>query len=221
MKYYPVFLDIRGKRCAVVGGGKVAERKVISLLAAGALVSVISPELTARLKALALAGKVMHMNSRYEKGGLKGAALVIAASDSKDVNAAAFKEARQRGILVNTADDPALCSFIVPSTIKRGDLTIAISTAGRAPALTKKLREDLEKIVGVEYALLVDIIAAARNNLLNTGAKRGKKERVIKALMDLPLLELIRNNDNMRIDALLKNLLGEGFSFSEIKKKKM
>lgn len=214
MRYYPVFLDITGKRCVVVGGGKVAERKVMGLLAAGALVLVISPELTARLKALARAGKVKHVNSRFEKGCLKGAAIAIAASDSKDVNAAVFNEAAKRGILVNTVDDPELCSFIVPSAIKRGDLTIAISTAGKAPALTKRLREELEGIIGAEYALFTEIIGAARNNLLKTGANRVKKERVIKTLMDSSLLDLIRANDSKKIDALLENLLGEGFSFS-------
>lgn len=220
MRYYPVFLDIRGKRCVVIGGGKVAERKALGLLAAGALVSVISPRLTARLNGLALAAKVEHISRCYEKGCLKGAAIAIAASDSKDVNAAVFKEAARRGIPVNTVDDPALCSFIVPSTIERGNLTIAISTAGKAPALTKRVREYLEKIIGTEYALFTEIIGAARNNLLKTGANRVKKERVINALMDSPLLDLIRNKENTRIDALLKNFLGEGFSFSEIKAKK-
>ncbi len=185
-----------------------------ALLSAGALVSVISPELTAGLKALVLAGKVGYVKHCYENGCLKGATLVIAASDSKDVNAKVFKEAARRGILVNTVDDPAFCSFIVPSAIERGDLTIAISTAGKAPALTKRVREILEKIIGPEYALYTEIISAARNNLLKTGVKRDKKERVINALMDLPLLDLIRNNKNTWIDAMLKNLLGEGFSFS-------
>ncbi|MBI5888495.1 MAG: bifunctional precorrin-2 dehydrogenase/sirohydrochlorin ferrochelatase [Deltaproteobacteria bacterium] len=214
MRYYPVFLDIRGKRCAVVGGGKVAERKALGLLSAGALVSVISPRLTVRLKGLALAGKVEHISRRFEKGCLKGAAIVIAASDSKDVNAAVFKEAARRGIPVNTVDDPALCSFIVPSAIERGDLTIAISTGGKAPALAKRVREYLEKIIGMEYALFTEIIGAARNNLLKRGVNRVKKERVINALIDSPLLDLIRANDRTKIDALLKNLLGEGFSSS-------
>ena len=151
MRYYPVFLDIRGKRCAVVGGGKVAQRKVMGLLCAGAQVCVISPALAPRLKNLADKGKIEHISRAYRKGDLKGAAIVISASGSKAANAAVFKEAARRAIPVNTVDDLAVCSFIVPSIVDRGDLLIAISTSGNAPVLSKRLRLGLEKTIGKEF----------------------------------------------------------------------
>lgn len=216
MRYYPVFLDIKNKPCVVVGGGKVAERKVLQLLSSGAVVTVISPTLTIGLSKLKNEKKINHTRRGYRAGDLAGAQLVVAASGAKSANRAAFDEATSLGVQVNTVDDPERCSFIVPSVINRGGLTIAISTAGKAPAMAKALRRELEKSVGPEYAVAVEIIGAVRKHLLKKGADRDKKERVINTLASSDIPRLVSENSRAGINGLLAGLLGEGFTLSKL-----
>lgn len=143
---YPMMVDLRGRRCLVVGGGAVASRKVAALLRAGAAVTVVSPALSPALARLAAGGRVSHRARPYRGSDLRGAWLAIGATDDPDVNARLGAEAARRGILVNVADAPRLCAFQVPSVVRRGDLTIAISTGGTSPALARRIRQDLEAI---------------------------------------------------------------------------
>lgn len=162
MTHYPITLVEPELRAIVIGGGAVAARKVRGLLAAGAHVTVIAPQLDAELDALARAGQIAVLRRAYQTDDLRDARLVIAATDDVQVNQAVYAEARARGVLVNVVDDPAHCTFHVPALVRRGNITIAISTGGASPALAKHLRVHIEKLIGDEYAQLAALLAELR-----------------------------------------------------------
>jgi len=153
----------------MVGGGMVAERRVDGLLAAGARVRVISPRTTRTLAALAAEGRIELESRGYREGDLEGADLAFVATDAGEVNAAVAREARERGLWVNAADDPTHCTFILPALVRRGDLTVAVSTGGSSPALARAIREELEAYLTAEYATLAAIAAEARRELRAAG----------------------------------------------------
>src|SRR5262245_3011378 len=163
--FYPVYLNLKGKRVIVVGGGEVAERKVTSLLGTGASITVISPKVTSRLRSLAAENSIALETRSYAHGDCARADLVLSATDDSAVSRAVWEEATSAGILVNTADQPALCDFIMPAVVRRGDLAIAISTAGSSPALAAKLRAQISRIVGPEYGELLRLMADARSEI--------------------------------------------------------
>jgi precorrin-2 dehydrogenase len=169
MGYYPVLLDLSGRRCVMVGGGLVAQRRVEALLAAGARVRVISPRLTRVLAALAAEGRIEHEERVYRQGDLAGADLAFVATDAGEVNEAVAAEARGRGIWINAADDPARCTFILPALVRRGDLTVAVATGGSSPALARAIRAELETYLTADYATLAAIAAEARRELRAAG----------------------------------------------------
>jgi precorrin-2 dehydrogenase len=167
--HFPVCLELAGRRCLVVGGGVVAERRIAGLLEAGAAVTVIAPALTPALAALAAEGRLRHEPRGYRDGDLAGFDLALAATDAGLVNAALAREGRARGVWVNAADDPANCTFILPALVRRGDLTVAVSTGGTSPALARAVREDLERYLTADYATLAQIAAEARRELRAAG----------------------------------------------------
>ena len=181
--YFPAFLDLRGRRCLVVGGGAIGGRKVRDLLGAGADVTVVSPALTPDLAALTRAGVIVHRPRRFRRVDVRGAALVIAATGVPDVDAAVAAEARRRRALVNVVDRPAECDFILPSVLRRGRLQVAVSTGGASPALAREIRKRLEDVIGPEYAALVERVGRARQrarSLAPTAAARlAAGERVV------------------------------------------
>lgn len=192
MSYYPIMLDVKGRRCVVVGGGQVALRKAQSLLECGAAVEVISPELCTGLEELASNGSVKVARRPYRRGDLKGAVLVIAAADDSEVNRSVSEEAAASGIPVNVVDVPGLSTFIVPSSLSRGDLTIAVSTGGRSPALARRIRAELEQSFGEEYSLLASLVAEVRSELKKEGIAVAAD--VWQEALDLDaLLELLRS----------------------------
>ena len=211
MRYYPLFLDIRNKPCVVIGGGKVAERKAASLLKAGARVIVISPDITLQMKKLSQTGKISHIRRTYRKGDIRGKFLAIAASGSREANRAVFEEANRLKIPVNTVDDPLLSSFIVPSVVERFPLEIAISTSGLCPALSKKLRIELEKKIGKEYASFAKILGAVRTKLLKERVNRDKKDRIINTLVSSDIPALIKKGAVKKIEALVRKVSGSTF----------
>ena len=167
--HYPIFLNIRGKRCLVVGGGQVAYRKVKALLEHGAGVKVISPELCPELYELAEAKAIQVAQRDYNSGDLRRAFLAIAATGDAHINQKVAGEARGWGILVNVVDDLESSEFIVPSYLRRGDVTIAISTGGRSPALARKIRTKLEAEFEPEYASLALLLNEVRSELKKQG----------------------------------------------------
>ena len=165
MSYFPIYLEMTGRRCLVIGGGAVAERKVASLLEAGAEVTVISPEAADTILQWSKEKAVEWVARRYLPGDLAEFEIAFVATDDGYVNAQVFKEARKLGVWVNAADDAAHCDFILPSVLRRGDLTVAVSSGGRSPALARTIREELELYFTDEYELLVNLAAEVREEL--------------------------------------------------------
>jgi len=209
-EFFPVFLNLKNKLCIVIGGGKVAERKVENLLTSQAKVKVISPEVTFKLKKLAEEGKIEWERRGYKKGDLDSAWLVIAATDNPEIQKEIFKEAEEKRIFCNVVDVPELCSFIVPSTIRRGLLTIAISTSGVSPAVARRLRETLEEIIGEEYVLYLKLMKDLRKQILNLNLSPEEKEKKLQKLALAPISRYIKYRDFKLLKVLIEK---EGLTF--------
>jgi len=160
--YFAAFLDLRGRRCLVVGGGESSQRKARVLLECGARVTVVSPVVTGGLAALAAAGRIVDRRRAFRRSDLRGCALAVAATGDPTVDDAVAALARRARVLVNVVDRPARCDFILPSVLRRGELQIAVSTGGRSPALAREIRRRLESLFGPEYAGLVARTGEAR-----------------------------------------------------------
>jgi precorrin-2 dehydrogenase/sirohydrochlorin ferrochelatase len=212
MKTYPIFALIEDRPCLVVGGGTVGERKVMDLRQAGAIVTVLSYELTPALQELAAAGQISYLNEDFTPAHLAGMILVMAATDDRDVNARVSAAARERGILVNVADDPEFCTFIVPAQVKRGDLTVAISTGGASPALARKLRQQLQQQFGPEYKPYLALLKGVRNRLLSERRAHPDNAALFHRLVDSPLLEAVAVGDRARVVTVLQEVLGHALS---------
>jgi precorrin-2 dehydrogenase/sirohydrochlorin ferrochelatase len=170
MAYYPLSLDMTERRCLVVGGGPVAERKVAGLLDAGARLTVVSPAATDRLRDWARTERIRLRLREYAAGDLAGHSVVFVATDAGRVNAEVARDARAAGVLINAADDPAHCDFILPAVLRRGDLTVAVSTGGASPALARAVRDELGAYLDREdYAALARVAADARRTLRERG----------------------------------------------------
>jgi len=206
LKYYPVFLDIAGKKCVVVGGGDVAARKIARLLDCGARVCVVSPNLVPELEKLKKDRLIEHIQDEYRADYLNDAALVIGATDDEKINASISLDARARSVPVNIVDDPQKCDFILPSLIERGDLMIACSTGGQSPALARHLREELESVYGEEYTVLVSILGQLRTKMeKNAGVGKAWFDQ----LMSAGLLDAIRNRDAATVKTIVRDITGE------------
>ncbi len=187
---YPVFLDINSKKCVVVGGGQVAERRVKSLFECGASVKVISPEVSGNLELMAGEGFIEIVKRGFRSGDLEGALLAIAASDQAEINRSVVNEAKRMGVLVDNSTEPAEGSFILPSVVRSGGLAIAISTSGGSPTLARMIREELEQSLGPEHATLVELVSEVRAELRRRGKQipfQGWRDSI-----DLELLGLIK-----------------------------
>ncbi|MBI4004005.1 MAG: bifunctional precorrin-2 dehydrogenase/sirohydrochlorin ferrochelatase [Candidatus Omnitrophica bacterium] len=160
--YYPFFADLRGRRCVVVGGGVVAQRKVTTLLRFGAKVILVSPAATQRLRRYAAQGVIRYVPRRFKACDLDGAWLAYAATDDERINERVSRTAQQRRIFTNVVDQPPLCSFIAPAIMKRGELVIAISTGGASPTVAKRLRREFERTIGAGYAELLRLLNSLR-----------------------------------------------------------
>ncbi|RLB16459.1 MAG: bifunctional precorrin-2 dehydrogenase/sirohydrochlorin ferrochelatase [Deltaproteobacteria bacterium] len=207
MRYYPVFVDMRGKRVLVVGGGEVAERKVKGLLECGSEIHIISKKLSDKLKLLIENGSIRFAGSHFHEEVLEGITLVIAATDDPEVNRAISIKARQRNILVNAVDQPEDCSFIVPSVVKRGDLVIAISTSGKSPALAKRIRQELEERFDQSYAIFLEIMGKVRKAVLSAGLPQNTNSKIFHALVDSDMLEAIASREWNRVIKRLTEIL--------------
>jgi precorrin-2 dehydrogenase / sirohydrochlorin ferrochelatase len=184
MRYYPLFVDLKDKLCCVIGGGKVAERKVDALLKCFARVTVISPKLTPALEKLRRKRKILFRNSEYAGDLLRGAFLVIAATDNRLTNSNVSSACRKKGILVNVVDVPGESNFIVPSFIQKNGLIIAISTSGQAPGLAKKIRQDLSRNFLGRYAKILEQLAPARRKLKVSCPRISERKAILGSLVN-------------------------------------
>ncbi len=200
--YYPMFLNIGGRRCVVVGGGRVALRKVKALLEHGASIEVISPDLCPELNKLVETGEVKVLRRHYQPGDLQKALIAVAATDNSDINQQVIKEAHDKSVLVNVANDTEHSDFIVPSYLRRGGMTIAVSTAGKSPALARKIRARLEKEFGEEYISLVNLIGEVRAEVRQQGIKVSNDDWQEALDLDL-MLDLLKRGDSQKAKAIL------------------
>src|SRR5712691_11420060 len=169
MSGYPLVLDLAGRRCVVVGGGAVAERKVDGLLAAGATVTVVSPKLNEGLEARVARREIEVERRRYRRGDLAGASLAFVATGDTRLAAAIAREGRSQGVWVNAADDPEHCDFFLPSVLRRGPLLVAVATGGGSPALARAVREEIERLLPDDCAELAETVAEVRSELRARG----------------------------------------------------
>ena len=204
--YYPIFLNLSGRNCIVAGGGQIALRKVTTLMQYGADITVISPLLCKGLSALACAGKIQVRRRAYEAGDLEGAYIAIIATGNRSVNRQASLEARGNKVPVNVVDDAELSDFILPSIVRRGSVSIAISTAGKSPALARKLRTRLEGELAQEYEELALLIEGVRREVKKLKLKISSK-RWQEAIDLDDMLLLLKHGDSEKARAiLLENL---------------
>ncbi len=213
MRYYPVHLDVQNRNCLVVGGGAVATRKVVTLLDCGANVTVISPVISNQLRDFAVSGLIKLRERTYQSGDINGMFLVIGATDNEGLNRQISSEADHLNTLCNIADRPEICNFILPSIVRRDDLVITISTSGTSPALTKKLRKTLEHQYGKEYGIFLKLMGAIRKKLLNQAHEPEAHKHLFEKLIAADLIAMIRESKTAEIDALLFDILGQGYNF--------
>lgn len=210
MKLYPIMMNVQGRRVVVIGGGRVAARKVRSLLECGAAVTVISPDIEPELRSLAGAGAIQWLGGPFDEAVLEAIdepVLVFGTTNHREVNAQIYRAAVQRGIPCNIADDPEFCTFTVPAVVSRGDLTIAVSTGGASPALARRIRERLETEFGVEYAALTKLLAAVRREVLAAGNNTEENKRLFFDLVDSELLPALQANDREKVKTILYSIV--------------
>jgi uroporphyrin-III C-methyltransferase/precorrin-2 dehydrogenase/sirohydrochlorin ferrochelatase len=209
MDYLPVFLNLHGRSCLLVGGGEVAARKVSLLLEAGAAVTVLAPELCETLAAQAAAGRIAHRPGHFGPEALAQAALVIAATDDREVNRRVSEEARRRNIPVNVVDDPQLCTFIMPAIVDRSPVVIAVSTGGASPVLARLIRARLESLIPAAYGRLAALVERFRDAVkqkLPQPARRPFWERVLQG----PVAELVFSGREQDAEEALRREIEEG-----------
>lgn len=214
--YYPILLNLDGRTALVVGGGEVALRKVQTLLKNRASIRVVSQQLTGKLKNLVETGKVTHIGRNFKQEDLDETFLVIVATDDKELNHSISQMALERGLLVNTVDQPEDCNFIVPSVLHRGDLQISISTSGKSPALARKLREQLSGQFGDEYALFLILMGRLRKKILSFGLPQEENSQVFNKIVNSGILNALARKDRQEVELTLKRILPEGIDLINI-----
>ncbi len=216
MKTYPLFALIEDRACLVVGGGAVGERKVRDLLAAGAKVTLVSRDLTPGLAELAVQERLTFIQGDFTPKHLDGMILVVGATDDLMVNQQVSAAAQARGLLVNIVDAPELCTFIVPAQVRRGPLTIAVSTGGASPALARKVREELEQHFGPDYGRYLRVMQAVRDRVLAKRRGHPENQRLFQRLIAGPLQEALARGDRAQALEVLEKALGEVLAVEDL-----
>jgi len=216
MRYYPVNLDILNRKCLIVGGGSVSTRKVITLLDCGAIVTIVSPDVSEKLLELAGNGSIRWEKRSYLSSDLDGMFLVIGATDDEELNRQISADAEKINMLCNIADRPDVCNFILPAIVNRRDLVIAVSTSGKSPAFAKTLRKELEKQFGVEYAEFLRLMGAIRKKLLSEKHEPEAHKHLFEQLIKSDLIGMIKSNRKEEINFLLFDILGKGYEFESL-----
>jgi len=210
MRYYPIYLDLKGRDVLVVGGGAVAEGKALQLVEAGARVTVVSPELTEALRAAADRGEITHLGGFFAEGDLNRMSLVISATDDRKVNEMVAKAARERGALCNVVDQPDLCDFITPALVTRGGMQISVSTGGGSPTLAQRVKREVAALIGEEYGVLLQLAAEMRAEAKGRVADFERRKEVLRAFVESDALDLIRAGRLDEARALAGRFLEDG-----------
>lgn len=204
---YPIQLNLQGRRCVVIGGGRVAERKVAGLMEAGAVVRVIAPQATEKLRHWADSGTLHWQQSVYQEDCLDGAFLVVAATDNREVNVQITRDAQERNLLVCCVDAPEAGNWTSPSVVTRGDLALTVSTGGKSPTLAAVLREQLEEQFGPEWAALTELIGGLRESLQAIKSEAARKDAVRTMIGDRELIALLQNGQFLEAEARARQCL--------------
>lgn len=207
MQYYPIYVNLDGQRCIVGGGGKHAGAKAQGLLDAGALVTVIARDLSEELTRLYEAGRISWVARDYRTGDLAGAFLVISTLFDPVVNRQIWQEATERCILVNATDDIPHCNFIAPAVVRQGDLTFAISTSGKSPALAVRLRQQLEQTFGPEYGRFLELAGSIREALAQRYPDFETRRARWYELVDSDVIDLLRQGDERQVRRRVAEIL--------------
>ena len=215
-RFYPVLVDLQGKKALVVGGGKVAQRKIETLLEHGATVQVVAKELTASLEELRRAGRIEFLGEEFSETFVDGVFVVFAATDDASLNRRVSRTAQQRSLLVNAVDQPADCNFIVPSVLSRGDLVIAVSTSGKSPAFARKVRVELEQSFGEEYGLFLNLMGNLRKEILRLGLSQEENKSTFEDLVTSDLLTAIREKNWDLASQIIEKVLGRPVSKNQM-----
>jgi siroheme synthase-like protein len=194
--YYPVFIDLEGQNALVIGGGEVAERKVESLVEAGARVTVVSPDVTPRLREWSAAGRIVWAMRPFAEADVDGNLLVIAATDDPATQRLAHSAGARKRALVNVVDQPELCGFIVPAIVRRGDVIAAISTSGKSPALAAELRSKIAAALPADVARVASLLGSVREETLRRFAEPGERKRAFERVVGSGILDWIRECDD-------------------------
>jgi precorrin-2 dehydrogenase/sirohydrochlorin ferrochelatase len=210
MKYFPINLDLKGKKCLVVGGGRVAERRVLSLLECEADVTIISPRITPSLEKLSDMRKINHKERAYKPGDIRGAYIVIASTDNQNLNRQIGDHAKKVGALVNIVSEPGLSDFTVPGILRRGDLLVTISTSGASPTLSKRLKAELENILGKEYEIFTSILRGVRTKFLSLPVRKRRLIYSQVAMSEIP--KLLREKRYKKAERELMKITGLTFN---------
>ncbi|AAR36672.1 bifunctional precorrin-2 dehydrogenase/sirohydrochlorin ferrochelatase [Geobacter sulfurreducens] len=216
MTLLPISINVSGRLVTIVGGGGVARRKCLSLLEAGARVTVVAPRLDERLMKLADEGAICLAQRPYADGDLAGSVLAYAATDDPAVNRAVAEEAHNRGIPVDVTDDPERGSFTSPAVLRRGDLVIAVSTGGGAPGFAARVRDDIAEIIGQEYAETLLILGAIREKLLTASKNAAYNKHILHDLSAAPLPEMVRSRNFEELDRTLARIAGPDFTLENL-----
>jgi len=216
MRYYPVNLDIKGRQCLVVGGGRVGSRKVDTLVQCGAVVTVVSAEVSPAVKQLADEKAILLKQRAYRASDVEGMFLVIGATDNETLNRQINADAERLNLLCNIADRPEICNFILPAIVRRGSFIMAISTAGKSPAFAKHVRKRLETQFGPEYGVVLELMGAIRSKLLAGAHEPEVHKPLFEQLIDGDLVALIKDQQIDRIDQLLERVLGPGYRYHQL-----
>ena len=190
--YYPIYIDIEDRSVVIIGGGNVCARKAETMMKYGARVTIVSPEFTEEIEGWARDGKLALKRKRYEDADLDGANLVIASTDEQSVNEQVAADCRRRRIPVNVVDVTPLCEFIVPAIIQSGSIQIAVSTGGKSPALGRTLKEDLQRLIGPEYAEVNDVLGTLREGAKKVLPTDVDRKRFFDGIIARGILEMLR-----------------------------
>ena len=209
MRYYPIFLNLHNKLCVVIGGGKVAERKVISLLRAGALVKLISPKITEGLKKLKLAGDIQHISRNYKYGDLENTFLAIAATSDIQVNKQVSQEAYIKNIPVNVINSIESCSFILPSIISKGAFTVAISTSGISPAIARTLKDYIEASLPENIEDFLIYIDNIRKDVIRNIKNPIERKKILKAIGSNCSIEILKKEGINKVKEYIEKIIKE------------
>jgi len=216
MMLYPVNLQIAGKLCLVVGGGRVGLRKIRTLLTCGAKVIVISPEVVDGIAQLAARGEIDLHRRGYREGDIAGAFLAFAVTNNRRVQDQVAEEADRYGVFLNIADEPGRCDFQVPAQVRRGEFLLTVSTGGASPALAKLIREQLEEQFDCEYGKVISLFARLRDVIVDRPGKSETNRVMFEKLLQAGLVDLVRSGNWDQVTLLLRRELPEEIDVEQL-----